>query len=73
MHKAMYRIKLTDCLMDNKIDDEDAKGLARTARLLCLTPEQVGEIDEELKGAAVTSAIRTAMNAGVERYAQPPC
>ena len=53
MHKAMYRGKLRDCLLDNKIDVEDSTALARTARLLCLTPEQVGEIDAELKGAVV--------------------
>jgi hypothetical protein len=67
MHKAMYRGKLRDCLIDSRIDDEDAKALARTARLLCLTPEQVGEIDAELKGSVLQTAVRTAMTAGIER------
>jgi hypothetical protein len=67
IHKAMYRGKLRDCLLDNKIDDEDSKALARTARLLCLTPEQVGEIDAELKGGVVQAAVRAAMDAGIER------
>lgn len=68
IHKAMYRGKLRDCLLDNKIDETDDAALARTARLLCLTTEQVSEIDSELKGAVVQTAVRNAMNAGIERY-----
>lgn len=68
MHLSMYRQKLRECLEDSKIDDEDARALARTARLLCLKAEQVAEVDGELKGEVLRATIRRAMDAGVEKF-----
>ena len=68
MHRSMYRTKLHECLRDEKVDEEDARALSRTARLLCLKPEDVAEIDGELKGEVLRASIRKAMEAGVEKF-----
>eukprot|EP00892_Ulva_mutabilis_P011319 jgi/Ulvmu1/855/UM100_0006.1 len=70
MHRSMYRTKLLECLRDSKIDEEDARALSRTARLLCLKPEDVAEIDGELKGDVLRGSIRKAMEAGVEKFSE---
>lgn len=68
LHLSMYRQKLRECLEDGRVDDEDAKALSRTARLLCLKAEQVAEVDGELKGEVLRASIRKAMDAGVEKF-----
>ena len=70
MHEGLYRQKLEECILDGKIDEDDATALARIARLLCVQGTRVAEIDAEVKGRVLRTAIQAAMEVGIDQFSK---
>lgn len=69
VHKGIFVERMDKFLADGKnITDDEEKELKNLRRLLCLTAEQVQEIEKTTKGRIYAAAVNDALGAGIDNF-----